>query len=100
MRLSRKPVILALPFHGKACRSGLVRRMNVSLGKKQQDCQQSAIRLWHNAGGTALAPFSITTGMGFFPTVCFLPFGERHDKEESPSNDSRHRPQSAAGTRG
>ena len=65
MRLSRKPVILALPFHGKACRSGLVRRMNVSLEKKRPDCQQSAIRLWHNAGGTALAPFSITTGMGF-----------------------------------
>jgi len=45
MPLSRKPVILAMPFHGKAPRAGSVRKLDVSLEKELLDCQQSAIRL-------------------------------------------------------
>jgi hypothetical protein len=45
MPLSRKPVILAVPFHGKAPCTGSVRKLDVSLENKQPDCQQSAIRL-------------------------------------------------------
>jgi hypothetical protein len=45
MPLSRKPVILAMPFHGKAPCAGSVRKLDVSLEKEPLDCQQSAIRL-------------------------------------------------------